>query len=694
MNTSIEEIRQRHELLKQKIRHYDYHYYVLDKPEITDAEYDKLFRELLHLEANYQQYLNVADSPSQKVGGGILPAFAKFDHRKPMLSLNNIYTYQELIEFDERLKKILKSDEEIIYFVEPKFDGVALELVYENGQLVRALTRGDGVTGEDVTENARKIKNIPLRLLTSSPPSLCEIRGEVIFYKKDFKRLNELQSELGGELFANPRNAAAGSLRQLDSRVTAKRPLRFFAYALGFYHREELSVSSQSDLYKWLSQIGFQTALFYSPIALVKKCQGISEIEAFWKQMNEFRHHLPFEIDGLVVKVDPFELQETLGEVARAPRWACAFKFPPEQQATTVTNIFFQVGRTGVLTPVAQLKPITLGGVTVSFTTLHNFEEIIRKDIRIGDTVLVHRAGDVIPEIIKVLVELRPPHCQPVTYPSVCPACQSPTVADSEEVAIRCANPNCPGIRMAQLKHFVSRKAMNIDKVGDKLIEELFSQGLVRKFSDFYRLKEEDLLKLPRKGNKSVGNILTSIQKSKKVTLSRFIYSLGIRYVGEVTAQHIAHHFMTLEQFLSASEEDLLKIDEVGPKVARAIREWLRQPENKKEIEEMLKLGVEIIPEQNLATPESPGHLSGLTFLITGTLPIPRTAAERWIIQNGGRMATSVTKKLSFLVVGDAPGSKLEKAKKLGIPLISWEELQKKAQKPEASSEKSSYNNP
>jgi len=661
----------RHEELKKLIRYHDYLYYVKDAPELTDAQYDSLFKELIELE-NTHPDLDISDSPSQKVGGGLLESFEKVPHRKPMLSLSNCYDYQDIAAFQERaLKNLGLNQNELEFFCEPKFDGMALELIYENGLLVSAITRGDGLVGENVTENVKKIKNVPIRLLIDPAPPLIEIRGEVLLEKADFKTLNEQQEALGLQGFANPRNAAAGSLRQLDSRIVSARPLKFFAYALGA--SRGIQFDTQLMVHQFFQKAGFTTATFFKNQPLTCLATGVDEVFNFYQAIAKIRHALPYEIDGIVIKVNSLKLQEELGEIARSPRWATAVKYPPEQALAKVIDIQFQVGRTGVVTPVAIMQPTRVGGVTITHATLHNFDELAKKDVRVGDTVILHRAGDVIPEVVEVQLSSRPSRTQPVTPPTHCPECKSPLSKLDEEVAYRCTNSHCPAIKKGALIHFVSRRALNIDKVGEKLVEELFDNGLVTDVTGFFKLTAEALAQLPRKKEKSIGNILSSIERSKKTTLARLIYSFGIRYVGETTSELLANHFKTIQAFMSATYEELCQLHDIGPKVAKAISEWTK--ENKSLIEELLKLGLTVESDSTINL-QSSSSLSGKTFLITGTLPIPRKEAEFVIRSNGGQILSTVSKKLDCLIVGDSPGSKLKKAEQLGISIKSWDDIQ------------------
>lgn len=651
--------------LKKEIAHHDYLYHVMDQPQISDYEYDKMMATLLELEQKHPEW-DKSHSPTQRVGGSPLEAFVKVPHRQPMLSLQNSYSPEDIFEFDQRVKKFLRNDEEIEYFCELKFDGLALELIYEKGRLVQAITRGDGFVGEDVTQNIKTIRSIPLVFPAENVPSLLEVRGEVLILKKDFAELNATQQENGQMTFANPRNAAAGTVRQLDSKIAAQRPLKFFAYATGSV--EGISFKTQQEMEKYFDQLRIPTALH-----LTKICLGPSDVVKFYHNIEHRRSTLPFDIDGIVIKVNSLRLQDDLGLVARSPRWATAAKFKPEQAQSVIEKINVQVGRTGALTPVAIMKPVRVGGVTVTNATLHNQEEIERKDVREGDTVIVQRAGDVIPEIVSVILEKRPKTSKPFLMPSRCPTCQNPVHKVEGEVITRCLNPFCDSVIKESLKHFVSRRAMNIEKVGDRLIEALVDKGLVKRFSDLYRLDESTLMQLERQGEKSVENILASIDGSRQTTLARLIHALGIRFVGEQTAKHLAEHFLTIEKLSEASTEQLLEVPEIGPKVALAIKTWFANPKLSKEIQELKKLGVKIAGPQRSTT----GALLGLSFLITGTLPVKRDEAKDLIEKNGGKILSSVSSKLNYLVVGDDPGSKLDKAQTLGVSIIDWPELQR-----------------
>lgn len=658
-------VQKRHRELKKLIRHHDELYYLKDRPAVTDYEYDQLFNELLQLEKDHSD-LDLSDSPSQRVGGAPITAFKKVSHRKPMLSLGNSYSVEDILDFDLRVKKFLRSNEPVEYYAELKLDGLSMELIYENGVLTRALTRGDGSIGEDVTHNIKTIKTIPLKLHSAEPPKLLEVRGEVILFKKDFLAMNEAYQEAGEDPFANPRNAAAGTVRQLDPKVAASRPLKFIAYTVGEY--DGLSFSSQKNIPEVLNKLGIPTL----EESLTVCSSDPDELVKYYRLIEKQRSKLDFDIDGIVIKVNSLSLQEDLGLVARSPRWATATKFKPEQAATLIENIIVQVGRTGALTPVAIMKPVKVGGVTVTNATLHNQDEIDRKDIRIGDTVYVQRAGDVIPEIVSVDLSKRSKSSVAYKISDLCPGCGQKAVREETEAVLRCVNPSCNSILKESIKHFVSRRAMNLEKVGNKLIESLVDNNLIKSFSDLYRLKKPQLLELERQGEKSVDNIIASIEASKKTNFSKFIYALGIRFVGEQTAKLLAEHFMTVENFLNATKEELETIPEIGPKVSLSIMSTLH---NKKFIDEVLDLTKFIELEKPKRSSEGP--LSGKSFLITGALQIKRDEAQKIIENNGGKILSGVSSKLNYLVVGDDPGSKLDKAQSLEVKIISWDELLK-----------------
>lgn len=651
--------------LRKSIVEHDYNYYVLDKPAISDYEYDQLFAKLLSIEQQHPELI-AKDSPSLRVGGAPLDAFEKISHRVPMVSLANSYSPEDLYDFDSRVKKVLSQEGAVEYFVEPKYDGLAMELVYESGLLASAITRGDGTTGENVTQNIKTIKAIPLSLKLNTPPPLLEVRGEVLIFKNDFLSLNNQQGDLGLQTFANPRNAAAGTVRQLDPKVAASRPLRFVGYGLGAY--EGVTFLTHDEVEDYLAQAGLPV----SPNDLRRRCLGIDKVVEYYHEIETRRHSLPFDIDGIVIKVNSLSLQNELGMIARSPRWATAAKFKPEQATTIIEDIVVQVGRTGALTPVAIMRPVKVGGVTITNATLHNQEEINKKDIRIGDAVIVQRAGDVIPEVVSVVLDKRPAHSKPFHIPLVCPVCGSKARKIEGEAVFRCSNPACEAVLKESLKHFCSRRAMNIEKVGDRLIDELVDSKLVHSFSDLYSLTTKDILSLERKAEKSTENILKSIEKSKETSLARFIFALGIRFVGEQTAKSLADHFGSIQRLLKSNQDELLLIPDIGEKVAASILAAIQNKSFQHEVEKLLAAGVSIATMKR----NDVGPLSGVSFLITGTLPVPRDQAKDLIESAGGKVLSSVSSKLGYLVVGIDPGSKVEKAQSLGVKIISWDDLQ------------------
>lgn len=666
--------------LVETVNHHNYLYHTLDKPEISDREFDSLFSELQKLEAEFPD-LKTEDTPTARVGGVVLDAFEKMAHRTPMLSLQNTYNEQEILDFEEKiLRQLQTSETEIEFYCSPKFDGVAMELVYEDGVLTKAITRGDGSVGENVLTNVRTIRSVPLRLHGKKIPKYLEFRGEVLMFKEDFAALNRQQDEDGETPFANPRNAAAGTLRQLDASIVATRPLHFFCYAPGWH--EESSYTSYSDFEKQILDYGFSTTTslkkstenrFRPPHSRV--CTGGKDVIAYYNDIQKIRKKLPFEIDGIVVKVNSFAIQRELGFVARSPRWAFAGKFEPEQAETIVENIAIQVGRTGALTPVAILKPVSVGGVTISNATLHNQDEIDRKDVRIGDSVIVHRAGDVIPEVVKVLEEKRPKNSKPFRIPEKCPNCKGDTIVAEGEAVRRCINPLCSAVMKESLKHFIGRNAMNVEKLGDKLIDSLFDNELVKTFSDLYTLTEKQILSLERQGEKSASNIINSIDKSKNTTLARFIYALGIRFVGEQTAKSLAAHFKTLDAFLESTTESLLEINDIGPRVAESIQSALSNKKFRSEVLQIIKNGVAIEAPKKVSNAKA--TLTGLTFVITGSFSIPREEIKDIIEAHGGKTSGSVSKKTNYLLAGEAAGSKLDKAQELEVAILDWDAFQK-----------------
>ncbi len=649
--------------LKAELNRHSHAYYVLDSPTIPDAEYDKMFRELVALEQAHPDLIT-SDSPTQRVGGKPLPQFEAVRHAVPMLSLNNAFDDEEVAGFDRRVREGLQAAGEVEYSTELKFDGLAISVRYEDGVLVQAATRGDGMTGENVTPNIRTVRAMPLRLHTKHPPKVLEVRGEVLMFKSDFARLNDRQREGGQKEFANPRNAAAGSLRQLDSRITAQRALRFFAYGIGALEGAEMP-ASHSGLLDWYATLGLPVC---SERAVVMGATGLLE---FFTSIGVKRKALPYDIDGVVYKVNGIEQQRTLGFVSRAPRFALAHKFPAEEAMTVLQGIDVQVGRTGAITPVARLAPVFVGGVTVTNATLHNEDEVHRKDIRIGDTVIVRRAGDVIPEVVSYVPELRPAHTLAFVMPSACPVCDSPIVRPEDEAIARCSGGwvKCPAQRKGGLLHFVSRRAMDIEGFGEQLIDQLVDKHIITTAADLYKLGFRALAELDRMAEKSAQNVLNALEKSKSTTLARFIYALGIRHVGEATAKELARHFGNLDALLAASEEQLLEVADIGPVVARSIIAFLSDPMNRELIEQLRATGVHWSEGTGSVSEAKP--FQGKTFVLTGTLPtLTRDEAAARIEAAGGKVAGSVSKKTNYVVAGEEAGSKLAKAQELGITII------------------------
>jgi len=660
----LEAVKKRIEELREEIRKHDYHYYVLNQPLISDAEYDRLFRELQELEEKYPQFVT-PDSPTQRVGAPPAEEFRPVRHAIPMLSLQNCFSEEEFLEWDRRVRRLL-GGERPVYICEPKLDGLSVELVYENGVFTVGSTRGDGYVGEDVTRNLRTIRQIPLRLLplNGEVPRLLEVRGEVYMEKEDFKRLNREREEKGEPPFANPRNAAAGSLRQLDPNITARRPLKAFFYALG--RAEGITIRSQEELLTTLSKLGLPV----NP--LWRRCESPEEAIAFYHELLERRDELPYEADGVVVKVNDFSQREVLGEVSRAPRWAIAFKFPAEEATTRVLDIVVQVGRTGALTPVAILEPVEVSGVTVSRATLHNEDEVKRKDVRIGDWVVVRRAGEVIPEVVKSIPERRTGKEREFRMPDRCPVCGGPVVRPPGEVIHRCENLSCPARIKEAIRHFASRRAADIEGLGEKLVDQLVEKGLVKRISDLYHLRKEQLAALERMGEKSAQNLLDQLERSKGMSLARFIYALGIRYVGEHIAEVLAERFGSIDELARASYEELVGIPEIGPRIAQSIVDFFASEDNRRLIEELKAVGIDPRAER----PKEKGPLAGKTFVFTGRLSdMTREEAKRLVESLGGKVASSVSRKVDYVVVGEDPGSKLDRARALGITTLSEEEF-------------------
>lgn len=665
---NLDQVRQRMEQLTDELEKHNKAYYVDNNPTISDELYDSMFQELSRLEAQYPQFKSLF-SPTQRVGAAVQSELSKVRHAVPMLSIytETDYTAEGAYNFEARVHRELELPEDVSieYDTELKFDGLAINLRYEDGILVQAATRGDGYTGEDVTANVKTIRTIPLR--AEGLPKVFEVRGEVIMHKAVFARLNEEQKALGLKLFANPRNAAAGSLRQLDPALTAKRSLNFYAY--GFGEVSEMPVSSQSELLAYLKGKGF-------PVAPVHGlAHNPEELQAFHSRVAEIRQDLPFDIDGVVYKVNSFDRQKQLGFVSREPRWACAHKYPPEEVQTQVLDITVQVGRTGKLTPVARLKPVFVGGVTVSNVSLNNEEFLEKLGVKIGDTVVVHRAGDVIPEVVRVIPELRPADAKDFVMSEICPVCGSHAYKEEGEKDRHCSGGLfCKAQRVQAILHFVSRTAMGIDGIGEKLAEQLIHADLVKTVADIYKLKKENLLGLERMGEKSAEKLLASIEASKHTTLERFIYALGVPEVGEATARTLASHFGALKKIEEASLEQLMEVEDIGPAVAECILHFFAEPVNLEVIGALIEDGVTW--EENQGTKDEDLPFKGMTFVLTGSLPtLSRDKASDLIRKFGGKVSGSVSKKTAYVLAGEAAGSKLAKAQELGINIISEEDL-------------------
>ncbi len=665
----IEEINR----LREDIRRHDNLYYVLDSPEISDAEYDLLFRKLQELERTYPELIT-PDSPTQRVGGQPLEKFGEIPHALPMLSLSNVFEESEIKEFDQRVGRTLGDAKRIDYVVEPKLDGVALELVYENGFLVSGSTRGDGYIGEDVTANVRTVKAIPLRLKSagwSSRATLLDVRGEIFMNRADFDELNRGRDEAGLPPFANPRNASAGSLRQLDPRVTAKRPLKFRAHGVG--RAEPNLPGTQMELLEGLATLGLPANLENTRL-----CRNIEEVLEHYRKLQEIREHLPYEIDGAVVKVNSLTDQIALGLKTRSPRWAVAFKFEPMQAMTKILKIDVNVGRTGALTPLALMEPVSVGGVTVSRATLHNQDEIDRKDIREGDTVVIQRAGDVIPEIVKVVRELRPDQAQPYSIPDKCPVCGSEAVRLPGQAAKRCVNVSCPARIKETIRHFASRGAMDVEGLGYKLVDQLVDRGLVRTPADLYFLSKETLASLERMADKSASNILEALERSKEVSADRFLYALGIPLVGEHVARLLLQAFRDLDALSKQDVNDLQRIHGIGPEVAQSVTSFFREQRNVEMIQRLLSAGINPAPlpalESDAETP-----LTGKTIVFTGSLSIERSDAKAAVEAAGGKVTGSISRKTDYVVVGVDPGSKLDKARELGVAILTEDDFRELA---------------
>ena len=654
----MSDIKQKIEELRKEIRHHDNLYYVLDKPEISDTEYDKLFRNLEELEKAHPELIT-PDSPTQRVGGEPLKAFKTVTHKVPLLSLGNAFNFEELDAFDKRVCDGL-GESKVDYVCELKMDGLAVSLEYKNGNFIKGSTRGDGVTGEDITRNLKTVKSVPLSIDKKID---IEVRGEAYLPYNEFIKLNEERIEADEPKFANPRNAAAGSLRQLDPKITSQRPLDIF-----FYHSPDAKLKTQFELLHYLQEIGFKVNTHF------KLCKGIEEVKKFVSGWENLRDDLDYEIDGIVIKVNDLEDQKKLGFTAREPRWAVAYKYPPEQKETVVEDIIASVGRTVVVTPVAILKAVNLRGVVVKRATLHNQDEVDKKDVRIGDHVMVQRAGEVIPEVVKVLKEKRKKALKSYHIPDKCPVCGSKVVREPGESAHRCMNKSCPAQLKGTIQHFASRNAMDITGIGDQLSAQLVDSKLVKSPADLYDMKKSDLLKLERFAEKSAQNIIDAIEKSKIRPFAKLINALGIPNVGEATAEDLAEHFNTIDKLMDAKESDLSKVHEIGPKIAKSILDFFRSKENCNMIERLKSAGVNM-KAQKIDRSNLP--LSGKSFVITGTLSRPRPEVEDEIKSLGGEVHSSVSKNTDYLLAGTEPGSKYQKAKELGVKIINGAEYKK-----------------
>ena len=654
--------------LRKKINNHNYQYYVLDNPIISDSEYDKLLKELELIEKKYPEFI-IPESPTQRIGAQPIESFGTVTHRITMMSLANAMSDDELKAFDERLKKILNSAEEIEYVIEPKLDGLAVELIYENGKFINGSTRGDGNTGEDITSNLKTIKGIPLILRDDiiSLPDLMEVRGEVFIRKEDFELLNSKRSQSNKQPFANARNAAAGSLRQLDPKITAKRSLSIYCYQAGIV--DGINLNTHSEFLERLKNWGLPV----NPE--VKIVKGIEKAIQFHKQLETIRNEFPYEIDGSVIKVNSLSIRKKLGVRSRSPRWAIAGKFKAQQVTTIINDIFTSVGRTGAITPVAKLQPVEVGGVTVTNATLHNQDEIDRKDIRIGDTVIIERSGDVIPKVIKVIQEKRTEDAIVYHLPDHCPECNNQLIRPENEVVFRCLNYSCPAKIKGNIKHFVSKNALDMDGLGEKLIDQLVSERIIKKVDDLFRIKKNQLANLERMGDKSADNIIDSINNSKLTTFSRFIYALGIRHVGEHTSKILESAFKgNFDSFLEATFEDLESIEEIGPIVAQSIIEFWNDESNKQIANNCFEFGIKLKRNNEIVDQ----ILTGKTFVFTGSLErINRKEAKEIVERQGGRASNSVSKNTDYVVAGPGSGTKLEQAKILGINIINEDEFEK-----------------
>jgi len=668
--TAPKEVRERVEELRRQINHHNYRYYVLDSPEISDGEYDRLFRELQELEQQYAG-LVTRDSPTQRIGASPLDEFESVRHRVPMLSLGNAFDEDELRAFDERVKRHLgvAQEEPIDYLADLKVDGLAVSLTYEDGVLTRGATRGDGAAGEDVTLNIRTIRAIPLRMLLDDPASLVEVRGEVYLDRREFERINREREHNGEPLFANPRNAAAGSVRQLDSRITAGRRLDIIVYGVG--ELEGTSFEHHSELLGYLEAAGFRA----SPQRRV--CRGIDEAAEFCRRWQGEHSELSYGSDGVVLKANSLALQRDLGQVSRSPRWAVAYKFPPEEQTTVVKDIMVSVGRTGTLTPVAVMAPVAVSGSTVQMATLHNEDEVARKDVRVGDTVVIRKAGDVIPEVVSVVTSKRTGAEREFVMPERCPVCGADAIRPEGEAVRRCTGIACPAQVNGRIEHFFSRDALDADGVGPKIVAQLTARNLVRDPADMYFLTKDDLLKLDRMGDKLAQNILGAVAATKNPPLARLIFALGIRHVGGHVAEVLAQRFGSFDALAGAGQEELAETLEVGPVIAESVAVFFRQKQTKELLAKLKRAGVS--PQADQAAPSAESPFAGKTVVFTGTLGMPRSEAERIVKAQGGSAASSVSKKTDYVVVGESPGSKGDDAERLAVPVLTEEEFRRMA---------------
>ncbi|HEY1058664.1 MAG TPA: NAD-dependent DNA ligase LigA [Limnobacter sp.] len=670
--SSNEPVSQMQTLVKQ-LNVWSHAYYVLDTPAVPDAEYDRLYRQLEDLEHRYPDLIS-PESPTQRVGDKPLDGFEQVVHRAPMLSLSNAFEVEEVQAFDRRVHELaeIPDDERVDYAIDPKFDGLAISILYRNGQFAQAVTRGDGSTGEDVTANVRTIRNLPMRLQGNAIPAELEVRGEILMYKLDFERMNKRQAEQGLKVFANPRNAAAGTIRQLDPRVAASRPLRFFCYGAVLSRDQQTQVGSHSATLEWLRQLGLPVSQHRT---VVKGVEGLLD---YYRTIAKQRPELPFEIDGVVYKVDSYRIQGQLGYVAKAPRFAIAHKFPPDEVLSRLLDIEVQVGRTGALTPVAKLEPVKVGGVVVSSATLHNIDEIRRKDLQVGDQVLVRRAGDVIPEVLPFSGNQRAVH-RPFNMPESCPVCGSKVAREDDEAIHRCTGGLiCKAQLVGALIHFAHRKAMDIEGLGNKLVEAVVEAGLVKTPADLYRLSLKEWSDLERMGEKSASNLMASLDKSRSTTFGRFLFALGIRHVGEATARDLAAHFGAIDALMNAEVSDLLEVQDVGPVVAQSIHAFFEEPSNRAVVSDLMGLGIHWPNPQADASVDESHPFYGKTFVLTGTLTeYGRDDAAALILARGGKVSGSVSKKTDFVLAGESAGSKLDKAQALGLTILTESDFKK-----------------